>query len=139
MILGKVTVEPTAVSDLATSFCPLVEKTSEGWGPACVVDMDIDGPRWMRISEFLVSEVRGDGKVRGVSIAVFSDPEDARELVGALVRKSGTEQGRSHGVVAIPPLKPARGLVRFDPVIAPISRVEPNSRSARTSHAHPSV
>lgn len=80
-----------------------------------MVATDIDGPRWKRISEFLTSAVRGDGKVRGGSIAQFSDSEDARELVGVLVRKSGTEQGRP-GIVAIPPLKRARGLARFDPV-----------------------
>jgi hypothetical protein len=115
VILGKVSTEQAAVAELATSFCPLGEKTADGWRPASVVETDIDGPRWKRIAEFLVAEVRGDGKVRGGSIAKFSDPEDARELVGALVRKSGIGQGLP-GVVAIPPLKPARGLVRFDPV-----------------------
>lgn len=114
VIIGEVSTEKTAVAELATSFCPLAEKSADGWRPASVVATDIEGPRWKRILDFLVSEVRGDGKVRGGSIAQFSDPEDARELVGALVRRSGTGQGRP-GVVAIPPLKPARGLWRWDP------------------------
>jgi hypothetical protein len=115
VIVGRVSAEKTAVAELTTSFCLLAERTAGGWRPASVVEADIDGPRWKRISEFLASDVRGEGKVRSGSIAQFPDPGDARELVGALVRKSGTGQGRP-GVVAIPPLKPVRGLWRWDPL-----------------------
>lgn len=130
VILGKVSAEKMAVAELATSFCPLAEKTAGRWRPTNVVPTDIDGPTWKRISEFLASQVRGDGKVRGGSIAQFPDPEDARELVAALVRKSGTGQGRP-GVVAIPPLKPARGFVRFDPLRRTRTVLRPDPTTTR--------
>jgi hypothetical protein len=111
VIVGRADRAPSAAASLATSFVPLAANDDNGkLCPASVGEADL-GADWKRIVDFLDHTVRSAGAgPRGSWIARFPEAALAERLCMAIIGASELKGCR--GVVALPPLAPARPLGR---------------------------